>query len=93
MAALKADIARVNKLREGLQRRLRAVEDQKHDVESTRDSLKQQITGLDKGERSENLTHAILSCSILTCMCIMLGAFGTWKFAQVLNCAVHLKNS
>ena len=61
VASLKAEIGRVNKLREGLQRRLRAVEDQKHEVESTRDSLKQQIAGLDRGEHSDYLTHAIYS--------------------------------
>ena len=67
MASLKAEIGRVNKLREGLQRRLRAVEDQKHEVESTRDSLKQQIAGLDRGEHSR-LPHScyILSCSVYT---------------------------
>lgn len=50
VAALKADIARVNKLREVAQRKLRSVEDQKADVESTRDSLRQQIASMERGE-------------------------------------------
>lgn len=50
VAALKADIARVNKLREAAQRKLRSVEDQKADVESTRDSLRQQIASMERGE-------------------------------------------
>ena len=40
---LKLEIGRVNKLRDGVQRRLRATEDQKADVESNRESLKQQM--------------------------------------------------
>ena len=47
---LKADIARVNKLREASQRKLRFVEEQKADMESARDSLKQQITSMERGD-------------------------------------------
>ena len=49
VSALKAEIARVNKLREGIQRKLRNVEEQKQDVESSRESLRQHITSLDRG--------------------------------------------
>lgn len=50
MSGLKAEIARVNKLREGVQRRLRIVEEQKGEVESKRESLKQQIASFERGE-------------------------------------------
>ena len=50
VSSLKGEIARVNKLREGVQRRLRITEDQKAEVESTRDSLKQQIASMERGE-------------------------------------------
>ena len=63
VASLKAEIGRVNKLREGLQRRLRTVDDQKHEVESTRDSLKQQIAALDRGRHSDGLDWLILLVS------------------------------
>lgn len=53
VAALKGEIMRVSKLREGAQRKLRLVEEQKAEVESTRDSLKQQIASLERGERSK----------------------------------------
>ena len=47
--SLKLENGRVNKLRDGVQQRLRATEDQKADVESNRESLKQQIASLEKG--------------------------------------------
>lgn len=46
---LKQEINRINKLREGLQRKLRGVEEQKADVESKRDALKQQLTSVERG--------------------------------------------
>ena len=46
---LKQEIARGNKVRDGLQKRLRLVEEQKADVESNRESLKQQISSLERG--------------------------------------------
>lgn len=48
----KADIARINKLRDGLQRKLRIVEEQKHEVESSRESLRQQITSMERGQKN-----------------------------------------
>lgn len=50
MNGLKQEIIRVNKLREGLQRKLRGVEEQKADAESKRDALKQQMTSVERGE-------------------------------------------
>ena len=50
ISSLKADIARITKLREGLQRRLRTVEEQKQEVESSREALRQQITAFERGE-------------------------------------------
>lgn len=49
VSALKGEISRINKLREGIQRRLRNVEEQKQEVESSRESLRQQITSLERG--------------------------------------------
>ena len=49
ISGLKAEIARINKLREGLQRKLRMVEEQKQEVESAKESLKQQIASMDRG--------------------------------------------
>ena len=46
----KADISRMNKLRDGLQRKLRMVEDHKHEVEFTRESLRQKIASMERGE-------------------------------------------
>ena len=40
---------RINKLREGIQRKLRGVEEQKADIESKRESLKQQMISLERG--------------------------------------------
>ena len=47
---LKGDISRINKLREGLNRKLRQMEDQKSEVESSRESLRQHIASLERGE-------------------------------------------
>lgn len=47
---LKQEVTRINKLREGLQRRLRNVEEQKADTESKRDALKQQMTSVERGD-------------------------------------------
>ena len=46
---LKQEIARVNRLRDGLQRKLRGVEEQKAEMEAQRDATKQQIASLEKG--------------------------------------------
>ena len=49
VSALKTEITRINKLREGIQRKLRNVEEQKQEVESSRESLRQHITSLERG--------------------------------------------
>ncbi|XP_064600239.1 cilia- and flagella-associated protein 58-like [Liolophura sinensis] len=46
--ALKTETQRVNKVRENIQRKLRAVEDQKVDVEQQKETLKGQIIGLER---------------------------------------------
>lgn len=46
---LKQEIARIGKIRENLQRRLRNVEENKAEVERSRDTLKQSITSLERG--------------------------------------------
>jgi len=59
---LKSEIGRVNKLRDGVHRRLRAVEEHKAEVESNRESLKQQITSLERGEVQTHLAETPESC-------------------------------
>ena len=49
MSGLKQEILRINKIREGVQRKLRVVEEQKADIESKKESLKQQMTSLERG--------------------------------------------
>ena len=49
ISSLKGEITRINKLREGLHRRIRAIEDQKLEVDSSREALRQHITSLDRG--------------------------------------------
>ncbi|XP_057188652.1 cilia- and flagella-associated protein 58 isoform X2 [Triplophysa rosa] len=54
---LKQEVAKLTKLREGVQRRLRQMEEQKVEVEKQRDTLKNQITGLEREmENSKNQT-------------------------------------
>ena len=60
---LKSEIGRVNKLRDGVHRRLRAVEEHKAEVESNRESLKQQITSLERGELQIHLAETPESCT------------------------------
>ena len=50
IARLKQEIAKVNRLRDGLQRKLRGVEEQKAEMEAQRDATKQQIASLEKGK-------------------------------------------
>lgn len=57
---LKLEIGRVNKLRDGVQRRLRVTEDQKAEVESNRESLKQQIASLEKGGLGSGINWACI---------------------------------
>ncbi|KAL8621368.1 hypothetical protein ACOMHN_048168 [Nucella lapillus] len=45
---LKTDTQKVNKMREMIQRKLRQVEDQKGDIERERETLRSQITGLER---------------------------------------------
>ena len=46
---MKGETARLNKMRETIQRKLRNVEDQKADVEQQKETLKSQIIGLERG--------------------------------------------
>ena len=58
MNNLKNETARLNKLRETIQRKLRNVEDGKSETEQQRDVLKSQITALDRGKTTH--TYACL---------------------------------
>ena len=49
VANLKQDFAKIQKTRDNLHRRLKAVEEAKKEIETSRDSLKQKITSLEKG--------------------------------------------
>lgn len=60
---LKQELARIGKIRENLQRRLRNVEESKAEVERSRDTLKQTITSL---ERGLNFTCCV-AVGIITC--------------------------
>ncbi|KAI2668220.1 Cilia- and flagella-associated protein 58 [Labeo rohita] len=54
---LKQEIAKLTKMREGVQRRLRQMEEQKVEVENQRETLKNQITGLERGKNTHTHTH------------------------------------
>lgn len=60
VSALKGEISRINKLREGIQRKLRNVEEQKQEVESSRESLRQQITSLERGTNDYSSTFVCI---------------------------------
>lgn len=47
---MKQEIAKLSKIREVTQRKLRLQEDQKMEVEQQRETLKNQIVGLEKGK-------------------------------------------
>ena len=54
MTQIKGETARLNKMRETIQRKLRNVEDQKADVEQQKETLKSQIIGLERGNCGSN---------------------------------------
>ncbi|ROL46490.1 Cilia- and flagella-associated protein 58 [Anabarilius grahami] len=56
---LKQEIAKLTKMREGVQRRLRQMQEQKVEVENQRETLRNQIIGLERGKNTH--THT-LSC-------------------------------
>ena len=58
---MKGETARLNKMRETIQRKLRNVEDQKADVEQQKETLKSQIIGLERGRCSNNYNIAKIS--------------------------------
>ena len=49
VTGLKTETARLNKMRETIQRKLRQVEDQKGDTEQQRETLKGQINAYERG--------------------------------------------
>ncbi len=51
IASFKADISRLTRLKEKVARNLRAVEEQKIDVESHREKLRQEITSMERGKQ------------------------------------------
>ena len=61
---LKQEMTRGNKVREGLQKRLRTVEEQKAEVESSRESLKQQISSLERG------VYTCICVFVCVCVCV-----------------------
>ena len=59
ISGLKKELARVSKIREALQRKLRQVDEQKMESEQRRESLKQQIQGMEKEiETSKKMAEA-----------------------------------
>ena len=49
VGGLKAEISRLTRLREKIQRNLRSVEEQKIEVEGNREKLRQEITSMERG--------------------------------------------
>ncbi len=58
---LKQEITKLTKTREGVQRRLRQMEDQKGEVEHQRETLKNQISGLERGKNTRTHTDPQLN--------------------------------
>ena len=50
ISGLKKELARVSKIREALQRKLRQTEEQKMESEQRRESLRQQIQAMERGQ-------------------------------------------
>lgn len=51
VSQMRQEIGKVTKMREVMQRKLRVVEENKTQAEGERDTLKNQITGLEKGKK------------------------------------------
>ena len=60
MNQLKAETQRVNKLREGIQRKLRDVENHKVEVEQQRETLRNQVLAMERGRNSVRLLPSTL---------------------------------
>lgn len=77
--SLKQDTVRLTKMREAIQRKLRAVEDQKLEVEQQKETLKSQIAGLEKGTDVIlcNITEITLLLALQKyyCMCHYMTKF------------------
>ena len=56
---LKQEVVRWNKVKDGLNRKLRAAEEMKAELESKRESLKQQIGSLERGRAH----HSAITCT------------------------------
>ena len=56
---LKQEVIRRNKVKDGLNRRLRAAEEMKAELESKRESLKQQIGSIERGRAH----HSAIRCT------------------------------
>lgn len=65
---LKQDTVRLTKMREAIQRKLRAVEDQKLEVEQQKETLKSQIAGLEKGKNDHHQCYCIMVGVKKTCL-------------------------
>jgi len=58
---LKQETQKLNKLREGIQRKLRDVENHKVEVEQQRETLRSQVMAIERG-RYDNYTSPLSSC-------------------------------
>lgn len=54
---LKQESQRLNKLREGIQRKLREAESYKVEIEQQKDTLKNQTTAMERGQSDSNTWH------------------------------------
>lgn len=60
MNSLKTEAGRLNRMRETIQRKLRTVEDHKAEVEGSKETLKGNITALERGNREITQTKDTL---------------------------------
>ena len=56
---LRQEIAKQTKMREAIQKKFHQMEDQKADVDVQRETLKAQITGLEKGTGARLMFHSL----------------------------------
>ena len=83
IAALRKELAKVSKIRDALQRKWKQTEDQKMESEQKRESLRQQILGMERGNvvRIYYMYVHTYICTYSTCMhiyiCIFVNVLGS----------------
>ena len=90
VGGLKQDSVRLTRQREAIQRKLRTIEEQKVETEHQKETLKNQINALEKGEILISLLMNIIICLVFSSMDEGTFAVIQWQATSIYDTHIEL---